>query len=93
MRVENATEFAQMLAQQDGVLDKYEEAMASGDETYIKLKTRIPVRLLYQTAFWDGSRVQFRPDVYGWDQDVARALGFVRGLAARPIQPGPDIGP
>jgi murein L,D-transpeptidase YcbB/YkuD len=93
VRVENATEFAQMLAQQDGVLDKYEEAMASGEETYIKLKTRIPVRLLYQTAFWDGSRVQFRPDVYGWDQDVARALGFVRGLAARPIQPGPDIGP
>ena len=93
VRVENAVQFAQMLAQQDGVLDKYEQAMASGTESYVKLKTRIPVRLLYHTAFWDGSRVQFRPDVYGWDQDVGRALGLVRGPSLRPIQQGQDIGP
>ena len=93
VRVENALQFAQMLAQQDGVLDKYQEAMASGDESYVKLKTKIPVRLLYHTAFWDGSRVQFRPDVYGWDEDVGRALGLVRGPSLRTIQQGGDIGP
>jgi murein L,D-transpeptidase YcbB/YkuD len=93
VRVQNAIEFATMLAEQDGVLDQYEKALTSGEESYVKLKTRIPVRLLYHTAFWDGSTVQFRPDVYGWDQNVAQVLGLVRGLAARQIQQGPDIGP
>ena len=59
------------------------EALASGDESYVKLKSEIPVRLLYHTAFWDGARVQFRPDVYGWDDDVAAAIGLVRGRAAQ----------
>ena len=49
----------------------------------MKLKTEIPVRLLYHTAFFDDGRVQFRPDVYGWDDDVAMALGLVRGARAR----------
>lgn len=93
VRVQNAIDFAQMLAQQDGVLDQYEQAMASGNESYVKLKTRIPVRLLYHTAYWDGSRIQFRPDVYGWDQDVGKALGLVRGPTVRPIQQAQDIGP
>ena len=93
VRVHNAIGFAQMLAQQDGVLDQYQKAMASGDESYVKLKTRIPVRLLYHTAYWDGSHIQLRPDVYGWDQDVGKALGLVRGPAVRAIQQGQDIGP
>ena len=93
VRVQNAIGFAQMLAQQDGLLDQYQKAMASGDESYIKLKTQIPVRLLYHTAYWDGSQIQLRPDVYGWDQDVGKALGLVRGPAVRAIQQGPDIGP
>ena len=93
VRVQNAIGFAQMLAQQDGVLDQYQEAMASGNESYVKLKTRIPVRMLYHTAYWDGSHVQLRPDVYGWDQDVGKALGLAHGLSARAIQQGQDIGP
>ena len=93
VRVQNAIGLAQMLAQQDGVLDQYDQAMARGNESYVKLKTRIPVRLLYHTAYWDGSRIQFRPDVYGWDQDVGKALGLVRGPAVRPVEQGQDIGP
>ena len=49
------------------------------DETFIKLPREIPVRLLYQTAFWDGSRIQFRPDVYGWDENIAKALELAPG--------------
>jgi murein L,D-transpeptidase YcbB/YkuD len=48
---------------------------------------------MYQTAFWDGSRVQFRPDVYGWDDNVAAALGLVRGVKWAPVQQSGDIGP
>jgi murein L,D-transpeptidase YcbB/YkuD len=94
VRVQNALQFAAMLADQDGVLPQFREALVGGDEKYVKLKTVIPVRLFYHTAFWDGSRVQFRPDVYGWDDDVAMALGLVRGAPRKPYQrQGEDIGP
>lgn len=94
VRVENAIQFAELLASQDGVLDHFQEALAGGEEKWVKLKTAIPVRLLYHTAFFDGQRVQFRPDVYGWDDEVAGALGFVRGQPHKQYQPrGEDIGP
>ncbi|HEX8840665.1 MAG TPA: L,D-transpeptidase family protein [Sphingomicrobium sp.] len=94
VRVENAVQFAEMLASQDGVQDQLEQALASGDEKWVKLKTEIPVRMFYRTAFWDGSRIQFRPDVYGRDNDVAAALGLVRGPAPKPYQPsGEELGP
>jgi murein L,D-transpeptidase YcbB/YkuD len=50
--------------------------------------------MLYHTAFFDAGRVQFRPDVYGWDDDVAMALGLVRGAPRKAMQQqGEDIGP
>jgi murein L,D-transpeptidase YcbB/YkuD len=93
VRVENALGFAMQLASEDGVADKFQEAMASGDENYVKLKRQIPVRLMYRTAFWDGSRIRFVPDVYGWDDDVARALGLERGPARQTHQRQEDVGP
>jgi murein L,D-transpeptidase YcbB/YkuD len=93
VRVQDALGFAGTLASQDGVDAKLQEALASGDEQWVKLNTEYPVRMLYHTAFWDGSRIQFRPDVYGWDDNVAAALGLVRGILRRPIQKAQDIGP
>ena len=94
VRVENAVDFALLLAADDGQQAKLLEALAGEDESYVKLKTQIPVRLLYHTAFLDNGRVQLRPDVYGWDDDVARALGLGR-VRARPVyehRKG-DVGP
>ena len=67
----------------------------SDDRTFIKLPTPIPVRLLYQTVFWDGSNVQFRPDVYGWDDNIAKALGLAEGPPTKIHQPesSEDVGP
>ena len=93
VRVEDALGFAATLASQDGVDAQLQQALASDDEKWIKLKTEIPVRMLYHTAFWDGSRIQFRPDVYGWDDGVAADLGLVRGVLRRPIRTAQDIGP
>jgi murein L,D-transpeptidase YcbB/YkuD len=93
VRVEDALGFASMLASQDGVDDKLQEALAGGDEKWVRLRTEIPVRMFYHTAYWDGSRIQFRPDIYGWDDDVAAALGLVRGVLRRPVQKSQDIGP
>ena len=95
VRVENAIQFATALAQQEGVLDQFQKAMQGEDETFIKLPNPIPVRLLYQTAYWDGSRVQFRPDVYGWDENIAKALELAPGPPQEIQQPesSDDIGP
>jgi murein L,D-transpeptidase YcbB/YkuD len=94
VRIHNALQFAALLTSQDGVAPQFQKALASGKETYVKLKTEIPVRLLYHTAFFDGGKVQFRPDVYGWDDNVAMALGLVRGRAHKMFKPeGEDIGP
>ena len=94
IRVHNALQFAAMLASENGVLEEFEEGLSSGEEDYFKLQREIPVRLLYHTAFWDGSRVQYRPDVYGWDDDVAAAIGLIRGRPRKPHQHrAADVGP
>lgn len=95
VRIDNAVEFATAIAQQEGVLDQFQEAMQKDDETFIKIPDPIPVRLLYETAFFDGSRVEFRPDAYGWDDNVAKALGLEPGPPRRLPQPesGNDVGP
>jgi murein L,D-transpeptidase YcbB/YkuD len=69
--------------------------MSQDEETFVKLKTPIPVRLLYQTAYWDGSSVRFARDVYGWDDNVAKALGLEPGPPQKIPQPesSDDIGP
>ena len=93
VRVQDAVAFANAIASEEGVQDQFQKAMASQKETFVKLPQPIIVRLLYQTAFWDGSRIQFRPDVYGWDDNVAAALGLVRGIKWQPVQQSGDIGP
>jgi len=93
VRVQDAVAFANAIATEEGVADQFDKAMAGQQEAYVKLKSPIPVRLLYQTAFWDGSKVQFRPDVYGLDDNVAAALGLVRGVRWQPVQQSGDIGP
>jgi murein L,D-transpeptidase YcbB/YkuD len=95
VRVENAMQFAAALAQQEGVFDQFEKAMQKDDEAFVKLPHEIPVRLLYQTAYWDGSRIQFRPDVYGWDNNIAKALDLAAGSPRKIEQPesSDDVGP
>ena len=95
VRVENAVQFATALAQEEGVLDQFQKAMQKDDEGFVKLPREIPVRLLYQTAFWDGSRIQFRPDVYGWDENIAKALELAPGPPRKIQQPesSDDVGP
>jgi murein L,D-transpeptidase YcbB/YkuD len=95
VRVENAMQFATALAGQEGVLDEFQQAMQGQDDNkFVKLPHEIPVRLLYETVFWDGSKVQFRPDVYGWDNNIAKALGLAPGAPIRIEQPeSSDVGP
>ena len=94
VRVKDALGFATLLASDDGILPKFQEAMAKEDETFVKMKTEVPVRLLYHTAFMDKGQLTFVDDVYGWDDDVAYALGYVRKPPrAKQKYEGGDVGP
>lgn len=94
VRVQNAVQFAQMLAEADGILDKFNAAMKTGDETFVDLKTDIPVRLVYHTAYvGSDGKIHFADDAYGWDNDVAEALGYQRREMKRPQQQTADFGP
>ncbi len=85
VRVHNAVQFAQMLAQDEGKRAEFDEAMASKKETFVDLPNKIPVRLLYHTAFVDNGRVVFRPDSYGWDERVAQGLGLTARVGGRKV--------
>lgn len=94
VRVQNALQFATAIADHQGIADEFQKALASKEESFIKLPNTIPVRLLYHTVFWDGRQLQFRPDIYSWDTNVARALKLEPGPVIRQKQPeSGDIGP
>jgi murein L,D-transpeptidase YcbB/YkuD len=94
VRVEDAIGFAHMLAQADGIDDKFSKAMATGKETFVDLNKDIPVRLMYHTAYLgDDGRVHFAEDIYGWDNDVATALGYESRAPAKRKPQAEDVGP
>jgi murein L,D-transpeptidase YcbB/YkuD len=92
-RVEDALGFARLLAADQDLSEDFEEALATGEETEVKLKKQIPVRLLYHTAYLDGARVLFRTDPYGWDDKLAEALGLGKSVRRRVRTHVEDIGP
>ncbi|HYI40489.1 MAG TPA: L,D-transpeptidase family protein [Allosphingosinicella sp.] len=92
-RVENAVQFARLLAQDDGKLEAFDKAMATKEETPVELATAIPVRLLYHSAYLDGGRIVFRTDPYAWDDKVAAALGLPGQIRPRVKTKIDDIGP
>lgn len=92
-RVEDAVGFARLLAADQGLSEEFEEGLASGEETGVDLKEKIPVRLLYHTAYWDGGRILLRTDPYGWDDKLAEALGLGKQVRRRVVRHVEDIGP
>lgn len=94
VRVQDALGFARMLAEQEGVLENWQRALATNEEAFVPLLRReIPVRLIYHTAFVDGDHVRYRLDTYGWDDQVARALGLAARAPRPPRTHLQDIGP
>ena len=94
IRVDDAVGFAELLAGDDGVLPKFQEAEMGQDESFVKMKTPVPVRLLYHTAFLDeGGTLRLQADAYGWDDDVANALQLPQRTRRVLRSKGGDVGP
>ena len=86
VRVQDAVGFARMLAEHHGKLAEFDQALKNPERktSFIDLGQRIPVRLLYHTAYIDKGQLGFVPDPYGWDAKVAQALGL-------PVPPASQI--
>ncbi|HET9159205.1 MAG TPA: L,D-transpeptidase family protein, partial [Caulobacteraceae bacterium] len=77
VRVQNAIQFAQLIADQQGKRSAFDQGLASGQTTSIALPEKIPVRLFYQTVFVDRTgKLVYLPDPYGWDAKLADSLGL-----------------
>ncbi|MFN3014607.1 murein L,D-transpeptidase [Vibrio coralliilyticus] len=68
IRVEHADQFATRLLESQGLdmstLD--EEELAANKS--IPLKQRVPVHIIYQTAWSEGGKIHYRDDIYRWDR-------------------------
>jgi murein L,D-transpeptidase YcbB/YkuD len=93
VRVQDALGFAAMIAEAEGISEQWQKARATGEETFVALPRPIPVRMFYHTAFIDHGRIVFAPDAYGWDEDVAEALGLPRRTRAAARAAVRDLGP
>jgi murein L,D-transpeptidase YcbB/YkuD len=76
VRLAQAVEFAKTLlsAEPDWSPARVDETLASGETRHVKLTRPVPVRLVYLTAFPEGDRIAFRPDIYGWDAELLKLL-------------------
>ncbi|MDB5482888.1 MAG: murein L,D-transpeptidase [Caulobacteraceae bacterium] len=95
VRVQNAVDFARLLAGEGGKADDFDKALASGQTSEVDIGRSIPVRMLYHTAYADDAgQVTVLPDVYGWNDKLAVALGLGQGPAGgSSLEPDTDVGP
>lgn len=94
VRVEDALGFAEMLARDEGVLDEWHRARATGKETFVPLPREIPVRLLYSNVlFAENGDPVIRFDPYNRNESIATALGFAAGSRQHLRVNGGDVGP
>ena len=94
VRVSDALGFAQLIANDQGVLDQFREKFRTREPNWVPLKQQIPVRLLYHTAYLDeGGQIRFRTDAYGWDDLIAASLGRPGSVRQKIKRHSTDIGP
>ncbi|MHB1192202.1 MAG: L,D-transpeptidase family protein [Longimicrobiales bacterium] len=77
IRLSRPQELAEYLLRDDPewTAERIHQAMFGGRETTVRLKERRPVRIGYFTAWVDGEgQLNFRDDVYGRDEKLAREL-------------------
>jgi L,D-transpeptidase YcbB len=73
IRVENPRQLAALLMQQP--VEAINQAIATGGTSRSALPQPVPVFVVYETAFADADgRLQFRPDIYGRDDEVSTHL-------------------
>lgn len=80
VRLQAAVPLAKLIVSQDSdwTPERVDQTIASHETTTVKLKQKIPVRLMYLTAFPEAGRIAFRTDIYGWDPKLLELLDAPR---------------
>jgi L,D-transpeptidase YcbB len=80
VRIERPVDLAHtLLAHQGWDEERIVEAMHRMEEQWVRLQERVPVHLMYRTAWvGDAGRAQFRTDIYGHDAAQSQSLNAVR---------------
>jgi len=76
MRLEKPRELAiDLLAHQGWTSEQIDQAVSAGATRRVDLTTQVPLYVSYWTVFAENDgELDFRPDVYGWDQKLTAAL-------------------
>jgi murein L,D-transpeptidase YcbB/YkuD len=77
IRIAEPKHLAQWLLRDDSTWteQKIDDAMNAGKEKYVTVKDKVPVFIVYFTAFVDhDGKLNFRDDVYGHDEKLATSL-------------------
>jgi murein L,D-transpeptidase YcbB/YkuD len=91
IRVQNALELANQISS-EAVQEKLSDALEHADERRIELDKKIPVHILYWTAWVDDAgNLHFGPDLYQFDPPQRAALDKVTGKRDSGA-PGHDTG-
>ena len=89
IRVQRPHDLAELVLSPDGwTRAQLDSAIATGRRSVVWLKTPIPVRLTYATAFLDDDgTLQFRPDVYRRDAELERVILLEDSRPLPPLRP------
>jgi murein L,D-transpeptidase YcbB/YkuD len=83
VRLEKAVDFAKVLLSRNGwPAEKVDAAIASGETQTVSLSRKVPVRLVYLTAYPLAGGIGFAPDVYGWDARLLQLLDAATAATA-----------
>lgn len=76
IRLEHPDELAELVLSGERGWDAatLQQAIDAGDTSSTDLGRHTPVFIVYRTAFVEDGRVQFRNDIYGWDQQLSDIL-------------------
>ncbi len=84
VRLQRPRELADLLFKTDETWtsDKIDDVLADGKITRAPLEKPVPIFIMYWTAFLDvKGRVNFRNDVYGWDETLMGLIAAARNRA------------
>lgn len=76
IRLERPADLAELVLSQERGWDSgaLQQAIDTGETSRTDVNRMTPVFIVYRTAFVEDGRVQFRNDIYGWDQQLSEIL-------------------
>ena len=74
-------------------VDRRQATIRTGKTRNVALRTPLPLHVTYQTAWVDPHGIVFRPDIYGRDAELARAIDGARQKPRITLPPPPPPPP